>query len=110
MGCKAITENNNENTFGRHEVHISGSSIIVGNRGGHVSASCQAAIPHEINDRTAVNEVSENELIRIYRKLDFRHKIDFITRALKYEEQYDTGCVRVELTRNRYTKTNNGQE
>ena len=110
MDCKAISENNKEHTFGRPEVHISGSSIIVGNRGGHVSASCQTAAPNEGNSQSAVNEVSENELIRIYRKLDFRHKIDFITRALKYEEKYDTGCVRVELTRNRYTKTNNGQE
>lgn len=110
MSCNKIQKNEGDNLPERKaKIHISGNSIIVGNRGGHVSASTHCPPLHSKSDENAVNEVTESELIRIYRKLDMRHKIDFITHAVMYEEQYDAGCVKVELTHNRYTKhTGNG--
>lgn len=58
---------------------ITESAVVIGNSGDHINMS---TIPREKSE-------TEREIIRIYSKLDTRHKADFLCRVYEYERDFD---------------------
>lgn len=57
---------------------ISDSSVLIGNSGDNVTVGGSA----QLTD-------AERELLRVFNKLDLRHKADFLGRVYAYEDEYD---------------------
>lgn len=65
-------------------VYIHGSTVMIGNRGDYVTMGMPSA-----PSRDERNHQDEVEILRIYRKLDVRHKSDFMGLVFAYEDEYD---------------------
>lgn len=63
-------------------VHIHGSTVMVGNSGDHVTMSGGASAGGE-------NVQDEEELLRIYKKLNIRSKSEFMLHCFAFEDEYD---------------------
>lgn len=64
-------------------VNIYGSSVIIGNYGNPTMSG------NAVVGSTERNTHDEDELLRIYKKLDVRHKSDFMLKVFGYEDEYD---------------------
>lgn len=63
-------------------VHIHGSTVMVGNSGDYVTMSVGASTGGE-------NAQDEEELLRIYKKLNIRGKSEFMLHCFAFEDEYD---------------------
>lgn len=59
---------------------ISDSTVLLGDHNDHIQMS---------NSEGGCNAEDEQEILRIYKKLDIRHKNKFMTQVFEFEDMFD---------------------